>query len=91
MDDREKLIELIAEIWGDDLFFTDDERNKLADHLIANNMVIQEQGEWIEHIETLAWCEDDVDVFYKCSVCGTHSPDTSPFCPNCGAKMNEVK
>ena len=48
----------------------------------------QKEGEWIEHIEKPDWLEDDVEVYYNCSVCGTsHWSITSPFCPNCGSKM----
>ena len=47
----------------------------------------QSEGEWVERIAPLTWCEDDVDVFYECSCCGTQSHGQSPFCPNCGARM----
>lgn len=48
----------------------------------------REEGEWIEHIEKPSWLEDDVEVYYNCSVCGTsHWSITPPFCPNCGAHM----
>jgi rubrerythrin len=46
------------------------------------------EGVWIEHIEKPSWLEDDVEVYYNCSVCGTsHWSIAPPFCPNCGAKM----
>lgn len=52
------------------------------------DVVVGVEGEWIEHIEKPSWLEDDVEVFYNCSVCGTsHWSITPPFCPNCGAKM----
>ena len=47
----------------------------------------QSEGEWIEHIEKPSWLEDDVEVFYECSICKTQSPAPTKFCPNCGAKM----
>ena len=47
----------------------------------------QSEGEWIEHIEKPSWWEDDVEVFYECSVCNTQSPAPTKYCPNCGAKM----
>ena len=47
----------------------------------------QSEGEWIEHIEKPYWLEDDVEVFYECSVCKTQSPAPTNYCPNCGAKM----
>ena len=45
-------------------------------------------GKWIKHIEPLSWCEDDVDVFVKCSLCGDTMPGETNFCPNCGVKMD---
>lgn len=51
----------------------------------------QSEGEWVERIEPLTWCEDDVDVYYECSCCGTQSHGQSPYCPNCGAKMKGDK
>ena len=46
-------------------------------------------GHWIEHTAKPDWLEDDVEVFYNCSECGTsHWSITPPFCPNCGAKMD---
>lgn len=46
-------------------------------------------GKWIERYIELKWCADDVDVVYECSVCGAREPGTSPYCPNCGAKMEK--
>lgn len=45
-------------------------------------------GWWIEKQEPISWCEDDVDVFWECSVCGGHCAGGSPYCPECGAKMD---
>ena len=47
----------------------------------------QSEGEWIEHIEKLDWCEDDVEVYYECSCCGANDGGKAPYCANCGAKM----
>ena len=46
------------------------------------------EGKWLERIEKLVWCEDDVEVYYDCSCCGTHNFDTTPYCPVCGTKMS---
>ena len=46
-------------------------------------------GYWIERIEKPSWLEDDVEVYYDCSECGTsHWSITPPYCPECGAKMD---
>ena len=61
---------------------------RIATALYEKGYRKQTVGEWIEHIEKPSWLEDDVEVFYNCSVCGTsHWSITPPFCPNCGAKM----
>ena len=85
MNDRETLIELIesARYWGSNT------SAEIADHLIANGVVIQKQGEWEE--------STNYDVgFWVCSVCNFTSEATAAsklykYCPNCGAKMKEVK
>ena len=60
----------------------------LATDLAEKGYHKQIEGEWIEHIEKPSWLEDDVEVYYNCSVCGTsHWSITPPFCPNCGARM----
>jgi hypothetical protein len=51
----------------------------------------QKEGEWVERIEKPDWLEDDVDVFYECSVCETKSPAPTNYCPNCGAHMRGGK
>lgn len=45
------------------------------------------EAEWLEHIEPLNWCEDDVDIYYECSYCGVNSSGLAPYCPGCGSKM----
>jgi rubrerythrin len=45
-------------------------------------------AQWIKRIDPLEWCEDDVDVYYECSNCGCNNYGESPYCPNCGAKMD---
>ena len=49
-------------------------------------------GYWIERIEKPSWLEDDVEVYYDCSECGTsHWSIMPPYCPECGAKMDGGK
>ena len=45
-------------------------------------------GHWVEKELFIPWCDDDVDIIYECSCCRTESGGTSPYCPNCGAKMD---
>lgn len=61
--------------------------NDIAEALYNADYRKQSEGEWIEHIEKPSWLEDDVEVFYECSICKTQSPAPTKFCPNCGAKM----
>lgn len=60
----------------------------LVRHMPAADVVEVVHGEWIEKQEAIPWCEDDVEVFYECSICGSQSCGESPYCPNCGAKMD---
>lgn len=46
-------------------------------------------GHWIEKELFIPWCDDDVDIIYECSCCETEGGGTSPYCPNCGSKMDE--
>ena len=91
MNDREKLIELIesARYWGSNT------SAEVADHLIANEVVIQKRGEWVRK-------EYNFDIYAECSRCreeyclsvGWSFTDWKKYmhyCPNCGAKMKEVK
>ena len=85
MDDREKLIELLDQ--AIEAEFPWDHNGPVADHLIANGVVIQKEGEWI-YIENYPWVE-----MCRCSVCGYEMDDESltHYCPKCEAKMKEVK
>lgn len=48
-------------------------------------------GEWEERTRMLSWCDDDVDVYFVCSACNEENYGETPFCPNCGAKMDGGK
>lgn len=58
----------------------------------AADVVEVRHGRWIEQ-------EADMDTIYECSVCGepfvtidgTPADNLWHYCPNCGAKMDEVK
>ena len=45
-------------------------------------------GRWIMKQEPITWCEDDVEVFWECSICQCRNFGESPYCPLCGAKMD---
>ena len=98
MTDREKLIELIqAAVNGCSTYWA----GLIADHLIANGVVVREKGEWIpsesdfDDDDTLfdveEWCD------WQCSMCREDICYEDPmerrwlpnFCPNCGADMRK--
>ena len=107
MRDREKLIALIRECNK----FHEEAKEKwilggkqgerpsliasLADHLIANGVVVREKGEWVGEGDGYADGEIVYDVWYcpECDHCiddGTDDPALLPnFCPNCGADMRK--
>ena len=97
MTDRENLAELLKgnlPYHSNDVAYWQDERiGALADHLIANGVVVREKGEW----------RNNKDEYPECDKCG-YMPQYDPmiddiyysdFCPNCGADMrkeeNDVK
>lgn len=98
-NDREKLIELIKEAYCPVMGgFGDEEKVKwlseldivynweeVADHLIANGVVIQKQGEWVE--------VDRRSGHGVCSNCNRLDgiDPLATHCRYCGAKMKEVK
>ena len=62
----------------------------VADHLLANGVIVQAQGHWIDQYKGKF-----ANALYKCSACGgranidwiTSDWNLTPFCPHCGAKM----
>lgn len=54
----------------------------IADHLIANGVVLRERGEWLRR----SMMGEVID--YRCSNCFKTNGAASPYCPNCGAKMD---
>ena len=45
-------------------------------------------GRWIEKQERITMVEDDVDIYWVCSVCGTTEIGKTNYCHNCGATMD---
>lgn len=37
------------------------------------------------------WLDADDGIDWTCSICGHDAWANTPFCPNCGARMDEVK
>ena len=82
MNDREKLIELI-EKWNKDEFAISYASDELADYLIANGVVIQNQSE--------RFYQDGRLQFSRCTNCRANNfRKDGTYCPNCGAKIKEV-
>lgn len=89
MNDREKLIELLDQ--AIEAEFPWEHNGPVADHLIANGVVIQKQGKW--HLnEDRKWACSECDGL---AVVHPDEPDKwqalTTYCPNCGAKIKEVK
>ena len=100
MNDRERLIELLSEnfveysnvqlIAGNcKISAITLDADKMADHLIANGVVVQKQGKWI----AVPSSDMVTGKAYECSECkkmrfGSFKPN---YCPNCGADMRERK
>lgn len=88
MNDREKLAELLFEAMISCYYGCG--YDDVADQLIANGVVIQKQGEWNDNI--IGFC----NVCMECGAivergCIKNQSGKLRYCPNCGAKMKEVK
>lgn len=75
-----------ARFYGDCFHCWEGALHKYKNKIIEENGL--KHGYWKEVEIPLAWCEDDVDIVYECSLCGGNSPGESPFCPCCGGKMD---
>lgn len=78
-----KLIELIEDIdeeYGNDVsIIICDYNTFLADRLLYSGVAPVVQSEWV-------YSEHDIP---HCSECGFEPKCISPYCPNCGANMDE--
>ena len=98
MNDRDRLIELIADIQKDFEKWCvecaeDGHKDHqplgeyLADKLLANGVIVQQQGEWISApIKDKGY---DSKTIPTCTNCGYLSFIKYTFCPECGAKLKE--
>ena len=90
MTNREKLVELLTSYYGVDPAYYDVDAPSIADHLLANGVVVREKGEWMEMVD----CVEDgytgeyyEEIYYNCLNCDYATSENTPFCPNCGADM----
>ena len=59
------------------------------DETITVDAVEVVYGRWIEKVDMVeSYLADCTEVFYECSVCEAGNIGESPYCPNCGAKMD---
>ena len=82
----EKLVELLTEFYGCDPMYYGVDALAIAQHLIANGVAPVVHGRWLYG--------DYYDIGDVCSECDWDSQMTHPsyrYCPNCGAKMDEVE
>lgn len=49
----------------------------ISDYIKSHNIIVQKQGKWNKVSETS----------YVCSACNNWSCCNAPYCPECGAKM----
>ena len=70
----------------------DEQLNRLYDRieqLVNENEKLKEgkHAHWIEYEEDHVSC--DSAYYYTCSECKHSFSDDTPYCPHCGAKMDE--
>ena len=59
-----------------------------SDHLIANNVVVREKGEWVFETHDDGYGEFDL---WHCSRCGVASANKRNYCHYCGADMRNTQ
>ena len=91
MDVREKLVELL------DIIIQPGQKTlgDIADHLIANGVTVQKHGCWVSLTDCAnagVYCSVCHKKVYKedYAWCNRKNKLRSDYCPNCGAKMDEV-
>lgn len=72
--------ELMEKIWR----ARADTRERIADIIESMPTVSPKQGRWIDITRAGG------DFIWKCSECGELNLEDTYFCPNCGARMEEV-
>ena len=96
MDVREKLIDILEEflLWPSKMknVWMPQCIEKLADHLIANGVTVQECGYWVSLTDCAnagVYCSVCNKKVYKedYAWCNRKNKLRSDYCPHCGAKM----
>lgn len=96
MDVREKLAEILGEflIWPSKMkdVWMPQGIEKLAEHLIAHGVTVQEHGYWetVVEVRDNTVCGNGVKIEYKrCSCCKKPAKFFEDnFCGSCGAKLD---
>ena len=96
MTDKERLVELLHDYDGENITFCTECRTgrypnllqqriaSLADHLIANDVVVQKRGRWTLHDSGNGTCSE----CHRTTVAAWDHDSVLKFCPSCGAKMD---
>lgn len=87
MTDRDRLIEILKVPIHPKIGV--DPAGVVADYLLANGVIVQKQGKWgSAPIKEKGY---DSKTIPTCTCCGYQSFITYTYCPECGAKLKELK
>ena len=96
MDVREKLVEILKQAPFEgrvlDEWWFEEKIKKIADHLISNDVTVQECGYWVSLTDCAnagVYCSVCHKKVYKedYAWCNRKNKLRSDYCPHCGAKM----
>ena len=96
MDVREKLVEILKQAPFEgkvlDEWWWEEKIKRIADHLIANGVTVQECGYWVSVTDCAnagVYCSVCNKKVYKedYALCNRKNKLRSDYCPHCGAKM----
>ena len=96
MDVREKLVEILKQAPFEgkvlDEWWWEEKIKRIADHLIANGVTVQEYGYWVSVTDCAnagVYCSVCHKKVYKedYAWCNRKNKLRSDYCPHCGVKM----
>ena len=96
MDVKEKLVEILKQAPFEgkvlDEWWWEEKIKRIADHLIANGVTVQECGYWVSLTDCAnagVYCSVCHKKVYKedYAWCNRKNKLRSDYCPHCGAKM----